>query len=230
MVSCTGRDGSPDTASSEIAETANVPPLAAVDNTAPRFPPRDEADAAFRSWREHALVALARRDTAFLYGILSPVIKIGFGPEGGIDDFRTMWKTDSPSSAVWATLTRVLRMGGQRTSDSTFTAPYVYAFWPDSLDAFVHVAVTGTDAVVRVRPDERADALGTATHSILRLLAWSGVPTEPSTPDTSWARVELPDKRPGWVRWADVFSPVSWRAAFIRRGDRWIMLMLVAGD
>jgi hypothetical protein len=230
ILGCGTRESSSDADSLASADSVTSPALAAVDSGAPEFPPRDEANEAFSAWRELALSALARKDTVFLRGMLSPVIKTGFGPEGGIDDFKSMWKTNDPSSSVWATLTRVLRMGGQQTSDSTFTAPYVFAFWPDSLDAFEHIAVTSSGAAIRTQPDERSEAFGTASHTILRFKEWVGVRENPAAPDTSWARVELLDTRTGWLKSADVFSPVGWRAAFVRRGEQWIMLMFVAGD
>ena len=228
-IACTGREGSPPADSSGAADRGTVEGPA-VDGGAPKLEPRDEANASFREFRERLLAALARRDTALLHGIVAPEIRTSFGADGGISDFKTMWKTADPSSEVWATLGRLLRMGGKQSSDSMFYAPYVYAFWPDSIDAFSHVAVTDANVAVHAEPNAQSPVLGTATHSILEVAEWTGTPGDVIASDTSWVRVGLPDKRSGWISVGDVYSPVSWRAAFARRGDQWVMILLVAGD
>ena len=93
----------------------------------------------FREFRATLLAALARRDTAFLYGILAPEIKNSFGGDDGVDGFRRIWEMDNPATPVWTALTRVLSMGGEQSSDTIFVAPYVYAIWPHSIHAFEHV-------------------------------------------------------------------------------------------
>ena len=120
--------------------------------------------------------------------------------------------------------------GGAFLSDSAFAAPYVYAIWPDSLDAFEYVVVTSPAAVVRTAPSASADTLGTASHSLLPYEDWRGVPESPVEPDTSWAGVLLPDGRTGWLRADDVHSPVGWRAIFERRDGRWMIVAFIAGD
>jgi hypothetical protein len=202
----------------------------AVDEGAPVLLPVDQADESFRVFRDSTLAALARRDTTFLYGILAPDIRTSFGADGGIADFRSMWAMDDPDTRVWSDLARVLRMGGAYSSDSTFMAPYVYAVWPDSLDAFEFVTVTSPRAAVRSAPGTLADTNGTASHSILPLADWRGMPETAAEPDTSWAGVVLPDGRTGWLRAEDVHSPVGWRAIFSRRDGRWTMDAFVAGD
>jgi hypothetical protein len=236
VFACTAGDeqrGPPDSPSVDSSSAASPPPatsLSPIDSGAPRLLPRDEADESFRQFRATMLDALARRDTTALYAILAPEIKNSFGGDDGIDGFRRVWRMDDPQTAVWSAFARVLRMGGRRTSDTTFTAPYVYAFWPDDVDAFEHVAVTTENAVIRTGPAESADALGTASHSIIRFTGWSSNPAHPLAHDTTWAHVGLRDKREGWMRAADVYSPVSWRAMFVKRQGRWLMVLLVAGD
>ena len=219
------------TESGEPADsTISSPQLTAVDSGAPRLLLRDEANASFQEFRSKTLAALARKDTTYLYGMLAPEIRISFGPDEGIDGFRRMWKLDDPDTDVWKALTRVLTMGGDQPTDSNFVAPYVYAFWPDSIDAFGYVAVTGDEIPVQEAPDTSSRVLGVASYSILKFKEWKGLPESGIEVDTTWAQVELPTGAAGWIRGASVYSPVSWRAMFIRRGDRWVMVLFVAGD
>lgn len=192
--------------------------------------PVDQADESFREFRDSTLAALVRKDTTFLYGILAPDIRTSFGPDDGIAGFKRMWAMEDPHTRVWSELARVLRMGGAFASDSMFMAPYVYAVWPDSLDAFEFVAVMSPRAAVRSAPDAGADTIGTASYSILRLEVWRGLPETATQADTSWAGVVLPDGRSGWLRAEDVHSPVGWRAIFARHDGRWVMTAFVAGD
>ena len=214
---------------SESARPDSTTVLVMVDSGAPKLFPRDDANESFRQFRSEALRALARRDTAYLYGMLAPEIKNSFGGDDGIAGFRRVWKMDEPNSDVWTALIRVLTLGGQQPTDSQFTAPYVYAFWPDSMDAFEHVAVIGDSVRVHASPAD-SRILGGALHSILKAKEWSGMPPSGVAADTTWARVMLPNADSGWIRGASVYSPVSWRAMFVRRDGRWLMIFFVAGD
>lgn len=215
---------------SDSARPDSAVVLTMVDSGAPKLLPRDEANESFRQFRSGALRALASRDTSFLYAMLAPEIKNTFGGDDGIAGFRRVWKMDQANSDVWTALIRVLTMGGQQPTDSQFTAPYVYAFWPDSMDAFEHVAVIGDTARVHeaAAPDSRV--LGGALHSILKFREWRGLPASGVAADTTWAKVLLPNADSGWILGASVYSPVGWRAMFVRRGGRWLMIFFVRGD
>lgn len=214
-----------------VAEPATTDTIriAAVDSGAPKLLPVDQADDSFAAFREDLLRALAERDTTFLYDIVSPDIRNSFGPDDGIAAFRAQWQPGDSASAVWAVLTRVLQLGGQ-LRDSTFYAPYVAAFWPDSIDAFEFVAVTSERALVRASPQPDADPIGSASWSILQVEEWLGTGESFVATDTSWVRVRLPAGRMGWLRATDVHGPAAWRAFFQRRDGRWLLVTLLAGD
>ena len=122
---------------------------------------------------------------------------------------------------MWGTLSRVLRMGGKQATDSTLIAPYVYAFWPDSLNAFENIAaITGGNVRVYEQPTTSSAVIGTTSHAVLEL----------EQKQDAWARVALPNNRNGSVRDEDVYSPVDWRAFFVRRNGKWLLQTFVAGD
>ena len=228
MLACARAD-TPDRSDTTRPDSAVA--IAPIDSGAPKLDPRDEASPSFREFRARTIEALARKDTAYLYGMLAPEIKNTFGGDDGIDGFRRVWKMDNPAtSEVWTALARVLNMGGQQATDSNFTAPYVYAFWPDSMDSFSFVAVTKADARVHETAGASSTVKGIASHSILRFKNWQGLGESGVAVDSTWAEVELPGGATGWLRGTDVYSPVSWRAMFMKRGDRWLMVFFVAGD
>jgi hypothetical protein len=214
----------------QAAATAALPDVPEGDRGATRLLPVDEADTSFAEFRRRALAALQERDTAFVYGILAPDIKSSFGGDAGRADFQIMWKLDQPdSSLLWHALTRVLTLGGKAQGDS-FVAPYVFAVWPDTIDAFAHVAVTGQNVAAYAQPNATAPAMARLTHSILPVEEWQGQDDNGTPLPDGFARVRLPDGRSVWVRSADVYSPVGWRAFFEKREGRWIMTIFVAGD
>jgi hypothetical protein len=225
-------DGAADTSISMPADRMDpaIPAAPVVDSGAATLLPVDEADSSFAEFRRAALRALQRRDTVFLYALLAPEIKNSFGPDDSIAGFKRIWKMERPeSSQVWQTLTRVLTLGGT-AQGSTFTAPYVFARWPDGIDPFQHVAVTDANAAAYERPDASAPVMGRLSHSILPVLEWQGLDESGNPLPTAFAQVRLPDGRTAWVRGAQVYSPVSWRAFFERRDGRWVMTLFVAGD
>ncbi|MEX2281561.1 MAG: SH3 domain-containing protein [Gemmatimonadota bacterium] len=195
----------------------------------PKLLPVDQADASFAAFRAEVLAALQRKDTSYLYALLAPEIKIGFGGGDSIAGFRRLWQPSDPESQVWDALTRALSLGGKMT-DTTFNFPYVFAFWPDSIDAFEHVAITGSNVTVHEDADEQAPVIATLSHDIVPVENWQklgerGVPTR----DT-WAQIKLPGDRTAYVNGLNAYSPVSWRGFFTKRGGRWLLVFFVAGD
>jgi hypothetical protein len=195
------------------------------DSGAPKLLPTDEADASFAAFRRELLAALERRDTAFLYSILSPSIKNSFGGVDSVSGFRRVWDMEQPdSSRVWRTLARALSMGGLMRGEN-FVAPYVFAAWPAGIDAFEHVAITGENVPAHAAADTASAMVARLTYSILPLREAIDF-DDPA----AMAQLTLPDGRTVWVRSTDIYSPVYWRAIFEKQNDRWIMIVLIAGD
>ena len=212
------------------ADSAAVaaPQLPPGDSGARKLLPVDQADSSFAAFRTTLLAALQRRDTTFLYSILAPEIKNSFGGDDSIAGFKRIWRLEQPdSSLVWGSLTRVLNMGGQLQGE-TFIAPYVFSAWPNDVDAFEHIAITGTNVPAYAGP-ANAEQVASLSHSILRLEEWPDLDNGVPAPG-SFARVKLPTGRSVWVSTAQLYSPIGWRAFFEKRNGRWIMTLFVAGD
>jgi len=169
--------------------------------------PVDEAsrDPTFVAYRAQLLAAVRRRDSAAVLAATDPNIRTGFGDEGGIKDLKL--------DTLWSELEQILTLGGTFRS-GMFWAPYVYSAWPESHDAFQHVAVIAANVPLRETPAGRT--IATLAYDILRRL-----------PDQ---RVETMDGRKGWIESRFVRSPIDYRAGFTKRGGEWKMTALVAGD
>jgi hypothetical protein len=187
--------------------------------------PVDEAAAVpdFFSFRARLLQVIARRDAAALLEIVDPDIKNGFGGDDGKAAFERDWRPSSADSRVWETLAAVLALGGKRSGEDGFTAPYVFAAWPDGIDGFEHVAVIGDRVVVRRAPRLDAAEVARVGFEVLRRGRDDRAPE-------AWTPVITPDGQPGYISSQYVRSPIDYRAFFTKKNGRWLMVMLLAGD
>jgi hypothetical protein len=188
--------------------------------------PVDEAaqQPGFFSFRARLLQAAQARDTAFLYSTLSPNILNSFGGDGGIAEFKQMWRADHHDSRLWAVLTEILSLGGAFHGDTVFQAPYTSSSFPGTLDGFEHVAIIGSEVRVREQPTTRSAVLATLSFDVVRRrMLHDGE-------ENGWIAVQLADGRAGWMPATYVRSPTDHRVVFVRRNGRWLIGSLVAGD
>ena len=184
-----------------------------------------DRDPTFVAYREQLQAAVAARDTATLLSLIDPNVRTDFGGGGGLDDFRKQWALDSPDSPLWRALDDILRLGGSfrgAGDETSFWAPYVYAVWPESADAFEHVAAVRANVALREKPDPNAAVVAEVDWAVLRLVG--------GAPSDQWRQVRTADGKEGFVAAADVRSPIGYRAGFNRVNGQWKMTALVAGD
>ena len=202
-----------------------------IPSQARKLYPVDDAvrDPSFFTFRSQLLQALQRRDTTYLYSVMAPQIKNSFGGDDSIAGFKRLWKIEQANSPVWEQLTQVLSMGG-KLAGNTFTAGYVFSHWPDAIDAFEFVAITGQNVSVRSEPSATATRIASLSFDIVALKDWQDLSEEGRLTADTWAQLELGDGRNGWVYGRYVYSPVGYRAMFEKRYGRWLLVFLLAGD
>lgn len=233
MLAC----GAPERADDTPADGTRPGAATAVDSVASLAPPPkdsaitvgqafpiDEADAdpGFLAFRTLLLEAVRARDSAFVLRILDPDIKLSFGGEQGVADFRTTWRPDSAGSELWPLLEDLLTHGGRFVGDSTFYAPYTFNALPDSLDAFTHAIAADSAVPVRAAPQDGAAVVARLRYHIVRVDRYY----EPG----EWVPLPLVSGDTGYVAARDLRSPVGYRAGFAKRGGRWYLVFLLAGD
>lgn len=177
----------------------------------------------FFTFRARLQTALARRDTEAVLAVVHKDIKNSFGGDDGFEEFKKSWDLDKPDSKLWETLATVLALGGSFEPDGSFTAPYVYTQWPDAIDAFDHMAVTGSSVRVRAEPNTTAPPLATLSFSIVECLP-------DNDPDKPWVAIRLSDGKTGYIDRRYVRSSVDYRASFSKIDGRWQMTFFLAGD
>ena len=198
------------------------PPLAWPQAT---LPPVDQATAVpdFFSFRAQLQAAVARRDADAVLSVLSKDVKLSFGGDAGSADFKTLWKPDAPDSVLWETLATVLALGGTFAADGTFTAPYVFAAWPEDRDAFSFMAAIGSGIRVRSAPSSTAPVVDALDFAIVEIV-------EPTAADAKWVRIRLPPDRIGFVDRRLLRSPIDYRINFAKLDGRWQVVSFLAGD
>jgi len=191
--------------------------------------PVDEAsrDKTFLAFRDRLLEAAKKRDSKFVMGVVHPRIRNSFGAGGGIKEFREKWKPERSDSELWGTLAEVLRLGGsfrKAGRGSDFWAPYVYSKFPEDVDAFEYLAVTGEQVNVRQKPDPASPVISTLSFDLVK------APEGLSKKAGDWIKIVTPGGKEGFVSGKFLRSPVDYRASFTKVNGRWMMSALVAGD
>lgn len=193
----------------------------------PRLPPVDEAsrNPAFLEFRADLRAAIARRDVDFVLAVVDSSIKNGFGGDDGIAAFERQWQPRSPSSLLWRELGSTLSLGGSFDPDGRFIAPYVFSRWPESIDAFRHLAVTSSGVRVRAQPSLDGAIVGKLSHAIVPRATRQSLPE-----NSAWTAIRRANGRTGYVANQFLRSPIGYRAFFVPVNGRWKLVMFLAGD
>ena len=203
-----------------LASFIAAQPAAAVD----RRPPVDQCarDRSFVAFRDDLRSAIRRRDRRHILSILAPDVGVSLGGARGEADFISQWHLDRPDSLLWESLDAALALGCARLDNGELVAPALVAQLDDQEDSSSAVVAIRTGAPVRAQPDGASEAIATLAWDVLRLRSIE-VPE-------GWYAVTLASGRDGFVRHADVRSPLDYRLYFRKQGGRWRITAFIAGD
>jgi hypothetical protein len=190
-----------------------------------RFDPVDEATQQpdFFAFRSQLQMALLCSDATALLACVHPDIRNSYGPDEGIDRFRTRWLPFNRNSRIWEALGSALTLGGTFGPDNMFLAPYVFSRWPFEVDARQHTAIIGLAAEARMLP--------LVDFPVLARCGLSIVPLALGSDDvSSWVAIRTPQGQTAYVdkRW--VRSPLDFRAIFEKRRGRWWLTAFFSSD
>ena len=157
-----------------------------------------------------------------------PTFRVDFDGGKGPLAFAKHWKPDTPDSAVWKILDRLLSLGGTFYTPTLFAIPYVYTKFPFDLDPFEYVVVTRDQAALRAEADPDATPIVGCKPRLWDQAGSEGAGPARTRPD--WLKVEVPDEPQGFVAAEDVYSPAGYRVFFEKRGGKWIWFSLVCAD
>lgn len=198
--------------------------------------PVDEAalNTKFEAFRERLMEAAKEKNVEFIKEHTDQNIHYTFGPNDRIEGFFREWELDSnpEESAFWDELLQVLSLGGsfQNEEETSFTAPYVYAEFPEDIDAFQHVAIIDKNVKVYDEPNNDAEVLGTLTYSIVRVLERHFKSEAANRQEPSWLKIESLSGNIGYIPARYGRSPVDYRGNWTETDGAWKMVFFVAGD
>lgn len=197
--------------------------------------PVDEAaeDSSFKTFRDSLLKAVKTKNKAQLIAALDKNIKVSFGAEEGVEDFKKFWKINSPTSEVWNVLLSVLENGGsfvEKGANKTFCAPYLFTKFPDDLDAFQNQAIFGTNVNLREKPNLSSKVVTKLSYNVVTVDFENSVTSTTDAYQYIWAKVNTLGGKTGYVGAKFVRSPIDYRACFQKVSGRWKMTAFVAGD
>ncbi len=194
--------------------------------------PVDEGakDPSFLAFRKRAIAAAERKDANFIYSIIDPRIKNGFGGNDGIANFKREWKLTSKKSEFWAEFLAVMRNGGTFSDrGTTFTAPYTFSSWPDDIDGFEYHAIFGNNVNLRKEPDLKAPVIAQLSYNVVEIQPET-VPKSGKSEYPGWWLIKTLGGLSGYVRQEYVRSHIDYRAGFTKRRGVWKMDFFLAGD
>ena len=90
-----------------------------------------------------------------MLAIVDPTVRISFGDSGGAQAFKAQ-VIGNRNEDFWGEFGTILRLGGRFRTNDAFDAPYTFSAWPENLDSFECLAITGSR--VRVRAAAGLDA------------------------------------------------------------------------
>jgi hypothetical protein len=206
------------------ASDPSLPLTITVPGAGVRLIPRDEGPQRpdFVDFRQTLSMAAGRRDVAAVLAAVHPTARVAFDGSAGPDAFKKL-HIDSPDEDFWSDFAAILSMGGRFRTPDEFDAPYVFAFWPEDLDPFECLAVTGAGVRLRERPTTQSRVLASLTYDIVQR-------AREDDPTPGWQRVRNADARAGFIASRYLRSPVDHRAMFSFQGGRWWLMAYLAGD
>ena len=189
-----------------------------------RLPPVDrcKGDASFTAFRMQLARAADRRDARAVMALLSDDVMVDFGGGSGKAAFAKAWKLDRPrESGLWDEVKTILRLGCVHEK-SGWLMPSFGSQLEVHLDPMTTLFAIRPGSALRSQP--RADA------PVVTRLDWDVLILKEVSGDDGWLRVSLHDGREGYVRPAQVRSPLDPRMTVDRINGRLRITAFVAGD
>jgi hypothetical protein len=196
--------------------------------------PVDEGprDASFKAFREKFISAVNRRDAAYILSITDRNIKISFGDENGIANFKRVWKPERRNSDFWKEISLVINNGGvfDKNDRNMFYAPYLFSKFPSDLDEFEHFAIFGNNVNLRSAPDLNSEIVARLSYNIVKIDQAGSVLSPGENGKPIWYKIETLGGLKGFVKPEFVRSSIDFRAGFEKRAGKWKMIFFLAGD
>jgi hypothetical protein len=181
-----------------------------------------KSDSSFMNFRKELTNAVSGKDTQFIISKLDSNIISGYGDDSGIKNFSEIYLKNDKIN-LWEIMKRIIPLGGTfNYNHDFFTAPYIFANWPDTLDAAKNTAIIGDSVRVYDEPCTCANVIYRFTYDIVKI-------DDTYFNRKEWEEVFLPDNTKGFIENKYVYSPLDYRLGFSRINNKWKINFLISG-
>lgn len=207
---------------------AGVPAAIAETRDEATLPPVDETamDPDFAAFRARLTDIVQRHDWQALEGMLAPDVIASFGGDVGRESFVSYYAIKDPEAPFWQEFADAMALGGTFDDPAHFTAPYTFSRWRDEYDPFSYAVVIKAETPLRADGNDAAPAMRSLGYEILEVIETG----ESEATFNGYMKVKSLRGETGFVRIADVRSPLDYRAGFEKREDGWTLNYFLAGD
>lgn len=190
-------------------------------------PDSGKADAALNAVVETLIKAAEAQDFAPFEAVLTPEATANFGGDEGPEGFRRAYGIGEPGSPFWPEFLKAAKLGGVFLQDDLYTLPYIAGALPETADPYLSVIAIGDKTLLYAEPKEGASVVADVTHQLLEQIDIEPADLEKTGPDFVHVKA---DAGTGYVKVAEVRSPLDYRAVFQKIDGVWKLVAFVAGD
>lgn len=183
-----------------------------------RLPPGDESvqDPAFSRFLTRLRTVSRQQDGAALRALCAEDVITGIDATPGPAELQKKMQAGG-----WKQLETVLGMGAARY-ERGFVLPYLFAKFPEDLEAFEYM--------VAIRPGAALRSAGRADAPVVCPLDYDILRVADARPVHGWIRATRLDGLRGWAAESDVRSPGAERIFLEVRNGAWKITAWAAGD
>lgn len=194
-----------------------------VPRQAGRFAPRDECGhvPGARQFREALAAAVLAGDADAIAALAVPEVRLGFGGDDGRAQLRR--QLAAKDGKLLGEFRKLLELGCAANGDNGLTMPWYFAQDMGAIDSSVAMLVAGQGVPVRSGPETSAPVLETVSWDLVELVG-------ESQPDKPFQQVKAADGTQGYVATGSLRSLLGHRLLAERRGGKWMIVAMVAGD
>jgi hypothetical protein len=190
-------------------------------------PPSEHQDADLDALVMTLAKAAAAKDFAPFEAAMTPTATASFGGDEGPAGFRRAYGVDQPDSPFWSEWAKASALGGTFEESEIYVLPYTSSALPDDADPYSSLIAVGEKTALYDAPKADAKVIGDVTHQLLEQLDVEPADLEKTGPDFVHVKADMGE---GYVRIAEVRSPIDYRAIFEKIDGKWKLTAFVAGD
>jgi hypothetical protein len=186
-----------------------------------KLPPLEQCggDPAFTAFRQKLTRAVLAKDRAGLLRLIAADATADFG--GGQGPAAVGKMIDDAGDEYWMELQQVIKLGCARSGAARVIPSLVVQTdaWAEAADSdYLMVVLPGSR--LRRTPEHDSPAIATLAWDVVKIIPGGDFQTQ----------VVLRDGRKGWLMDSELAGPMGQRFYIEKRGGKWMVTALVAGD